>query len=129
MIDNWHFFNFSNFQQLKNKYAKYTLCCVFLIVTQWSKQKKKSSQVGSSSINNFGKYQRKKLFFNKMLVSRLSNSSEPFIIKECSIGPQQAVILKCHSFDVEVENNITEVLVLWHPSLLTLMTFDNLKYS
>jgi hypothetical protein len=64
-----------------------------------------------------------------MFVSRLSNSSEPFIIKECSIGPQQAVILKCHSLDVEVENNITEVLVLWHPSLLTFMTFDNLKYS
>jgi hypothetical protein len=41
-----------------------------------------------------------------MLVSRLSNSSEPFIIKEWSIGPQQAVILKCHSLDVEDENNI-----------------------
>ncbi len=40
MIDNWHFFNFSDFQKLKNKYAKYTLCCVFLIVTQWSPKKK-----------------------------------------------------------------------------------------
>jgi hypothetical protein len=64
-----------------------------------------------------------------MLVSRLSNSNEPFIIKECSFGPQQAVTLKCHTLDVEVENNITEVLVLLHPSFLTLMTFENFKYS
>jgi hypothetical protein len=49
-----------------------------------------------------------------MFVSRLCNSSEPFIIKECSIGPQQAIILKCLSLDVEVENNITEVLILSH---------------
>jgi hypothetical protein len=62
----------------------------------------------------------KKKKFNKMLISRLSNSSEPFTIKACSIGLLQAVILKCHSLDVEVENNITEVLVLWHPSLLTI---------
>jgi hypothetical protein len=64
-----------------------------------------------------------------MFVSRLSNFSEPFIIKECSIGPQQAVILKCHSLDVEDENSIEEVVALWHPFLLTFMTFDNLKYS
>jgi hypothetical protein len=64
-----------------------------------------------------------------MFVSRLSNSSEPFIIKECSIGPQQAVILKCHFLDVEDENNIKEVVVLWHPFLLTFITLDNLKYS
>jgi hypothetical protein len=47
MIDNWHFFVkylfilkskvqqfqilFPKFQQLKNSYAKYTLCCVFVI--------------------------------------------------------------------------------------------------
>ncbi len=28
-------FHFSNFQQLKNKNEKYTLSCVFVIVTQW----------------------------------------------------------------------------------------------
>jgi hypothetical protein len=93
------------------------------------KTKSNSSQVGSSIINSFVKYQLKKFFFNKMFVSRLSNSSEPFIIKECSIGPQQEVILKCHSLDVEDENNTKEVVVLWHPCLLTFMTFDNLKYS
>ncbi len=27
--------NFSEFQQLRNKYAKYTFCCVFVIITQW----------------------------------------------------------------------------------------------
>jgi hypothetical protein len=64
-----------------------------------------------------------------MFVSRLSNSSEPFIIKECSIDPQQAVILKCHSLDVEDENSIKKVVVLWHPFFLTFMTLDNLKYS
>jgi len=64
-----------------------------------------------------------------MFVSRLSNSSEPFIIKVCSIGAQQIVMLKCHSLDVEDENNIKEVVVLWHPFLLTFMTLDNLKYS
>jgi len=37
--------------------------------------------------------------------------------------------LKCHSLDVEDENNIKEVVVLWHPFLLTFMTLDNLKYS
>jgi len=47
MIDNWHFFVkylfilenkvqqfqilFPNFHQLKNRFAKYTLCCVFVI--------------------------------------------------------------------------------------------------
>jgi len=93
------------------------------------KTKNNFSQVGSSIINSFGKYQFKKLFFNKMLLSRLSNSSEPFLIKEWSIGPQQAVILKCHSLDVEDENNIKEVVALWHPFLLTFMTFDDLKYS
>jgi hypothetical protein len=64
-----------------------------------------------------------------MLVSRLSNFSEPFIIKEWSIAPQQVVILKCHSLDVEDENNIKEFVALWHPFLLTFMTFDDLKYS
>jgi hypothetical protein len=29
-------FNFSEFQQLKNKYAKYILCCALVIVTQCS---------------------------------------------------------------------------------------------
>ncbi len=47
----WHFFgifiyfkkpllgsfklNFQKFQQLREKHAKYTCCCVFVIVTQW----------------------------------------------------------------------------------------------
>ncbi len=31
-------FNFSEFQQLRNKYAKYTLYCIFVIVTQWLEQ-------------------------------------------------------------------------------------------
>ncbi len=35
-----------NFQQLRNRYAKYTFYCVFVIVTQWS-----------SILNNFDKYQ------------------------------------------------------------------------
>jgi hypothetical protein len=30
---------------------------------------------------------------------------------------------------VEDENNIKEVVALWHPFLLTFMTFDDLKYS
>jgi hypothetical protein len=74
--------------------------------------KNNSSQVGSSIINSFGKYQLNKIKFNKMLVSRLSNSREPFIIKEWSIIPQHAVILKCHSLDVEDEINIKEVVAL-----------------
>jgi len=92
------------------------------------KTKNNSLQVGSSIINSFGKYQLKKKI-NKMLVSRLSNSREPFIIKEWSNIPQHAIILKCHSLDVEDENSIKEVVALWHPFLLTFMTFDDLKYS
>jgi hypothetical protein len=28
-------FNFPEFQDLRNTYAKYTLCCAFVTITQW----------------------------------------------------------------------------------------------
>jgi hypothetical protein len=28
-------FQISKFQHMKNNYAKYTFCCVFVIITQW----------------------------------------------------------------------------------------------
>jgi hypothetical protein len=51
-----HSFNFPKFQQLGNKYAKYTFCCVFVIVTQIFGTVNKISQLESLILNNFGKY-------------------------------------------------------------------------
>jgi hypothetical protein len=51
-----HCFNFPEFQ-LGNKYAKYTLSCVFVIVTQLVGTVNKISQLESLILNNLGKYQ------------------------------------------------------------------------
>ncbi len=56
-------FNFSNFQQLKNRYAMCTLCWVFLIVMMVGPISK-ISQVGSSIFNNFDKYKYFFLFYH-----------------------------------------------------------------
>ncbi len=58
-------FNFSEFQQLRNNYAKYTFCCIFVITTQWFWDDKYLlnifiSQVGSWNLNKFNKYPLKK---------------------------------------------------------------------
>jgi nucleoid DNA-binding protein len=42
--------NFPEFQQLKNKYAKYTVHSVFAMVTQWLGRNKQI-------LDNFGKFQ------------------------------------------------------------------------
>jgi hypothetical protein len=46
LMNSYFNFNFSEFQQLGNKYAKYILYCIFVIITQWF-----------SIFNNFNKYQ------------------------------------------------------------------------
>jgi hypothetical protein len=38
-------FNFSEFQQLRNKYAQYTLCGVFRIVTGWEFDSQQFQQI------------------------------------------------------------------------------------
>jgi hypothetical protein len=59
IIENKRFGNlkfiFLEFQQLKNKYANYTLSCVILIINPCVGQLKKKSQIENSILNNFNK--------------------------------------------------------------------------
>ncbi len=50
-------FNFSKFQHMRNNYAKYTLCCVFVNNNPMVKTINKFSQVKSFIFNNFAKNQ------------------------------------------------------------------------
>jgi hypothetical protein len=60
-------FDFPNFQQLRNKYPKYTFGCLFCNNNPMVDITNNLSQVGSSILNNFNKYginNNKKLIFS-----------------------------------------------------------------
>jgi len=72
-----HFkFNFLKFQQLRKTYVTYTLCHIFVIVTQWLAQRNSSQQ-----------FQQKKIHFFSETFCKLYCAKHPVIgrVLECSL--------------------------------------------